>query len=150
MNENILLNTMNWFNAAIPFHDEKKVAIQIGVHCEETVEFLETVHGEQDDPELENLLAKARIAMHELAVRLKESTERVVINKHVACLDALCDMTVTATGVATLMNYDFIGAMQEVNESNYSKFVDGKPVFNEFGKIAKGPFTRKPNLLPFI
>ncbi len=147
--EDTLAATVEWFDRAIPAATRKQIAIQIGVHCEETVEFLETLSGDED-PELHNLLHKATIAMHELANRLKESTDEVVIINHVHCLDALCDMTVTAAGTGTLLGYDIVGAMQEVNESNFSKFVNGKPIFNEFGKIAKGPHTRKPNLLTFI
>ena len=32
-----------------------------------------------------------------------------------------------------------VEAVGRVNKSNWSKFVNGKPIFDENGKIAKGP-----------
>lgn len=65
-------------------------------------------------------------------------------------LDGLCDVIVTAVGVAHMFDMDIIGAMSEVNRSNFSKFVDGKPVFNEQGKIAKPVTFSQPNLEQFV
>jgi hypothetical protein len=48
------------------------------------------------------------------------------------------------------MGYDLTGALAEVDGSNYSKFEDGVPVFNEQGKIRKGKGFYQPNLKPFI
>lgn len=42
------------------------------------------------------------------------------------------------------------GALAEVNRSNWTKFVNGKPVINEQGKITKGSHYRKSNLIDFI
>ena len=62
----------------------------------------------------------------------------------------MCDQIVTAVGVAHMLGYDIEGALAEVNASNFSKFENGQPVFNESGKIKKGTFYREPELLPFI
>jgi len=61
-------------------------------------------------------------------------------------LDALCDQIVTATGVGHMMNMKLPLALEEVNASNYSKFVNGEPIFNENKKIMKGPSYFKPSL----
>ncbi|MNF16361.1 hypothetical protein D3C80_2193450 [compost metagenome] len=54
-------------------------------------------------------------------------------------LDGLCDQIVTGTGVAHTLDYDIIGAMTEVNRSNFSKFdAAGQPIYNEQGKVMKG------------
>lgn len=46
---------------------------------------------------------------------------------------------------------DFYGAFNEVQRSNLSKLgADGKPIYNEAGKIQKGPNYSEPNLLPFL
>lgn len=46
---------------------------------------------------------------------------------------------------------DFYGAFAEVQRSNMSKLgADGKPLYNEAGKIQKGPGYSEPNLLPFL
>lgn len=49
-----------------------------------------------------------------------------------------------------MMGFDMVGALKEVNASNYSKFENGKPVFNEQGKIAKGKDYFKPNLTTYL
>ncbi len=65
-------------------------------------------------------------------------------------LDALCDIIVTCVGKAYLNGWDIVGAMQEVNRSNFSKFENGKPIFREDGKIMKGPDFTLPELKPFL
>ena len=75
--------------------------------------------------------------------------DTLVVNGGKELLDALCDQIVTAVGVAHMFGMNIEGAMDEVNRSNFSKFVDGKPVFNEHGKIIKGPNYTPPDLTGF-
>ena len=43
------------------------------------------------------------------------------------------------------------GALESVNQSNYSKFDDeGNPVYKEGGKIGKGDNYREPDLEPYV
>ncbi len=49
-----------------------------------------------------------------------------------------------------MFDMDIVGALQEVNRSNYSKFVNGRAVFDENGKIKKGPDYSKPDLTKFV
>lgn len=65
-------------------------------------------------------------------------------------LDALCDQIVTAVGVAHMFGMNIEGALTEVNRSNWSKFVNEAPVFDENGKIAKGPDYTPPDLTEFL
>lgn len=65
-------------------------------------------------------------------------------------LDALVDQIVTAVGVGHMMGMDVLGALAEVNRSNFSKFEDGKPVFDANGKITKGKHYTPPQLDKFI
>lgn len=53
-------------------------------------------------------------------------------------------------GLAHMHNIDLIGALQEVNRSNWSKFENGKPVFDENGKIKKGKDYTPPELSKFV
>lgn len=46
--------------------------------------------------------------------------------------------------------FDIVGALQEVNRSNWSKFENGEPIFDENGKIKKGPNYRPPDLSKFV
>jgi hypothetical protein len=43
-----------------------------------------------------------------------------------------------------------VEAMDEVNASNWSKFVDGQPIVDANQKIAKGPGYFKANLSAFV
>jgi hypothetical protein len=45
-----------------------------------------------------------------------------------------------------MFDMDIVGALREVNRSNYSKFVNGRAVFDENGKIKKGADYSKPDL----
>lgn len=75
--------------------------------------------------------------------------------RHLRCairwcrLDALCDLIVTCVGLAYMMGYDLHAALEVVNASNWSKFEDGQPVFDEQGKIQKGKNYRAPSLEAF-
>jgi len=51
----------------------------------------------------------------------------------------------------THLNADFFGAFSEVQRSNLSKLgLDGQPIYNEAGKIQKGPNFSGPKLLQFF
>lgn len=65
-------------------------------------------------------------------------------------LDSLCDQIVTAIGVAHCANLDIVGALHEVNDSNWSKFENGEPVCDEYGKISKGSNYKAPVLDPYV
>lgn len=144
----------NWFKQAKPKPTEKDFAVQLGVMYEEVAESIEAIFKDNHyDPygDSPNVLYKAHKAIKELADMLKEGNI-ITMSKEaqVELLDALADITVTAVGSAYMANMNFDGAINEVNDSNYSKFENGKPVFNEQGKIAKGKDYFKPNLEKFV
>lgn len=132
-----------WFDLAVPTPTDKNRAVQLGCHFEEVSEMLDAVdHG--DEATRMSLLGDRYKKITEVAIDDLEHREKVDL------LDALCDQIVTAVGVAHMFGFDILGALAEVNRSNFSKFVDGKPVFNEHGKIAK-PTTFSPaDVTPFI
>lgn len=140
----------NWFELAVPNPTPDSQRVQAGVHFEECTEMLETI--QLKTPESTSL--KPDIAFNylkSLADVLKTNKENVlIITDRKALLDSLADQIVTAIGVAHMNGFDIVGALREVSRSNTSKFVDGKPVFNENGKIAKGSNYTPPNLEPFL
>ena len=80
-----------------------------------------------------------------------KGVESIDENQAVEILDSLCDQIVTAIGVGYMMGFDMVGALQEVNLSNWSKFDEnGNPIFNENGKIVKGENYFKPDLAKFL
>src|SRR5690606_12600982 len=85
-----------------------------------------------------------------LADRLKAGHCTARIIDPVEHLDALADQIITAVGCAHMARMDIIGALDEVNRSNFSKFEDGKPVFNDQGKIKKGRGYSEPELERFV
>ncbi len=130
-----------WFELAVPTPTDKSRAVQIGVHLEEVVEMRCAIfpHAGTD-------------TIHNLAEYFKKKCPGVPIDSvdRIELLDALCDQIATAVGVAHMFGMDIEGALAEVTRSNYSKFVDGKPVFDANGKIAKPPSYSKPNLEQFV
>lgn len=81
---------------------------------------------------------------------LLKKDNNIVIKDSVELLDALADQIVTATGVGTFLGMNVPGALAEVNRSNYSKFEDGEPIFNENKKVMKGKDYTPPDLSKFI
>jgi len=79
---------------------------------------------------------------------LKEAIENKDI-KEVA--DALTDILYVTYGAGHAFGIDLDKCFDEVQRSNMSKLDEnGKPIFNENGKVLKGPNYFKPNLEKFI
>ena len=67
--------------------------------------------------------------------------------QNIEIIDALGDLCVVEIGMANLLGMDINEAMHRIYESNMSKLgADGKPVYYENGKVAKGPNYFKPKL----
>ena len=65
--------------------------------------------------------------------------------------DALTDILYVTYGAGHAFGIDLDKCFDEVRKSNMSKLgKDGKPIFNEFGKVMKGPDYFKPDLSKFI
>ena len=65
--------------------------------------------------------------------------------------DALTDILYVTYGAGHAFGINLDKCFEEVQNSNMSKLgKDGKPIYNEFGKVMKGPNYFKPNLEKFI
>lgn len=137
--ENTIRGIKNWFETAVPEPTDKNRAVQIGCHYEEVIEMADALGDGEFEIDI-GPLARTYKEFCSVPVGSVDKTE---------LLDALCDQIVTAVGVAHMFGMDIETALAEVNASNWSKFVDGKPVFNEHGKIAKGPNYFKPQIEKF-
>ena len=61
--------------------------------------------------------------------------------------DALTDILYVAYGAGHAFGIDLDKCFQEVQNSNMSKLdINGKPIYNEDGKVMKGPGYFKPDL----
>jgi predicted HAD superfamily Cof-like phosphohydrolase len=65
--------------------------------------------------------------------------------------DALTDILYVTYGAGHAFGINLDRCFEEVQSSNMSKLgVDGKPIYNEKGKVMKGPNYFKPNLNKFV
>ena len=65
--------------------------------------------------------------------------------------DALTDILYVTYGAGHAFGINLDECFNEVQNSNLSKLgSDGKPIYNEFGKVMKGPNYFKPDLMKFI
>ena len=66
-------------------------------------------------------------------------------------IDALTDILYVTYGAGHAFGVNLDKCFSEVQKSNMSKLgEDGKPIFNETGKVMKGPNYFKPNLEQFL
>ena len=65
--------------------------------------------------------------------------------------DALTDILYVTYGAGHAFGINLDNCFQEVQSSNMSKLgEDGKPIYNEAGKVMKGPKYFKPDLTKFV
>ena len=65
--------------------------------------------------------------------------------------DALTDILYVTYGAGHAFGIDLDKCFNEVQQSNMSKLgSDGKPIYNQSGKVLKGPKYFKPNLDKFL
>ena len=65
--------------------------------------------------------------------------------------DALTDILYVTYGAGHAFGINLDKCFEEVQNSNMSKLgSDGKPIYNENGKVMKGPHYFKPNLTKFV
>ena len=66
-------------------------------------------------------------------------------------VDALTDILYVAYGAGHAFGVNLDKCFEEVQNSNMSKLgADGKPIYNEKGKVMKGPNYFQPNLNQFL
>lgn len=149
-NETNTLESINeWFNRARPNPDAKAFNVQLGCHFEEVAEMIKEIFITDEAGMVfvgKNLVAYH--AIHGLAERLKSASwmAEVTPENRKDFLDSLADQIVTAVGVGNHAKMDVPEACARVDDSNWSKFVEGQPQFNEQGKIAKGKDYFKADL----
>ena len=79
---------------------------------------------------------------------LKEAINKKDLQEAV---DALTDILYVTYGAGHAFGVNLDKCFEEVQNSNMSKLgVDGKPIYNDQGKVMKGPNYFKPNLRKFF
>ena len=82
---------------------------------------------------------------------LEELTEAMQDENLLEVADALTDILYVTYGAGHAFGIDLDKCFDEVQNSNMSKLgEDGKPIYNEAGKVMKGPNYFKPDLSKFL
>lgn len=128
-----------WFEAVSPNPNDRQRAIQIGQHLEETAGFAHSL----GDPELMHQLARVANYYREIGRKHHTHADRREL------LASCCNSIIALVGVAHMFGFDIVHAMSEVNRSNWSKFADGRPVFDHRGNLSRSENYSRPNLEGF-
>ena len=82
---------------------------------------------------------------------LNELKEAIDKNNLKEVADALTDILYVTYGAGHAFGINLDACFTEVQSSNMSKLgKDGKPIYNEHGKVLKGPKYFKPDLSKFV
>ena len=82
---------------------------------------------------------------------LTELTEAMNNKDLLEVADALTDILYVTYGAGHAFGINLDKCFDEVQNSNMSKLDEnGKPIYNEFGKVMKGPNYFKPDLSKFL
>jgi len=82
---------------------------------------------------------------------LEELTEAMKNNDLLEVADALTDILYVTYGAGHAFGIDLDKCFDEVQNSNMSKLDEnGKPIYNDSGKVMKGPNYFKPDLTKFV
>ena len=96
-----------------------------------------------------NKINKLRIDL--IKEELDELQEAMKNNDLLEVADALTDILYVTYGAGHAFGIDLDKCFDEVQNSNMSKLGEnGEPIYNDSGKVMKGPNYFKPNLLKFV
>ena len=96
-----------------------------------------------------NKINELRISL--INEELEELKKAIKDNDILEVADALTDILYVAYGAGHAFGINLDKCFNEVQESNMSKLdSNGKPIYNESGKVMKGPNYFKPNLSKFL
>lgn len=122
--------------------DEKIVKLRLALILEEFIELTEACVNEET-AEAQHLVQTLHHAMDHVKSLKAENLNVDVVE----VADALTDINYVTYGAGHCFGVDLDECMQEVQRSNMSKLgEDGKPIYNEHGKVMKGPNYTPPDL----
>ena len=86
-----------------------------------------------------------------ISEELEELKKAILDNDITEVADALTDILYVTYGAGHAFGINLDKCFNEVQESNMSKLgKDKKPIYNEFGKVMKGPNYFKPDLSKYL
>lgn len=146
--QNSIQEIETWFKKAKPNPTSQNVIQQTSYCLEEIKELFDAINLSY----AASFVGELKECLLEVSRQGEEACELMIKSwDKKELLDAACDVTVTLVGVSTYLGQNFPGALQEVSDSNNSKFDSlGNPILDQDGKILKGHHYFKPNLDPFL
>lgn len=134
-----------WHSRARPEPTDKHFQAQLACHIEEMREMIEEL--DSDDDLLSFLLLKARNDLSSIAMIMRQTDATAYIKDRENFLREMTDQIVTSVGVCHTAKMDIVEAVSRINTANWSKYDhEGNPIFDESGKIVKGPNYVKATL----
>ena len=119
------------------FEDVKKFMITFGQRVIAKQQF-------PDEKTLNLIFDLIKEELNELEQAMKQKDLKEVA-------DALTDILYVTYGAGCAYGIDLDKCFKEVQRANMSKLgEDGKPIYNEKGKVMKGPNYTEPNLKQFV
>lgn len=134
MNYLILESIECWQRAAEPEPNQYSMSKGLGYFLEEINETIKSV---KLDPDHDHLRKDLWFLMEHIANSLKQGQAIVMHMDREKVVDGLADTIVTAVGFGYRAGMDVPKATALVDENNWDKFVDGKPLKDEHGKVIK-------------
>lgn len=131
-----------WHKLARPTPTQENFNVQLGCHFEEICEMMESLQFGL----VNGVALMSYKHLKALAQNLKTGNLNAYITDRKEFADSLGDQIVTGVGVGYLARMNVPEIAHRVNESNWTKFVDGVPQFDANGKIAKPATYQKPDL----
>jgi hypothetical protein len=155
MEYNPITQILSWINKAVPSPTDRDIHNQLGVHFEEVATMLDVLKDAGDTFQSREKITFGADVMRFLALQFKAFDDGLALDikkiDRILMLDTLCKQHVTSVGASYVLGLDVEGGLQEIADSNDSKFgADGMPIFNKQLKVVKGPGYKKPNLTKFV
>ena len=92
-----------------------------------------------------------KLRIYLIKEELEELTDAVKKKDILEVADALTDILYVTYGAGHAFGIDLDQCFEEVQNSNMSKLdKNGKPIYNDSGKVMKGPSYFKPDLSIFV
>ena len=92
-----------------------------------------------------------KLRLNLIQEELQELQEAIKQEDLLEVADALTDILYVTYGAGHAFGIDLDNCFDEVQKSNMSKLgADGKPIYNQSGKVMKGPKYFKPDLKQFL
>lgn len=134
-----------WHSRARPQPDDEHFQTQLTCHLEEVCEMMEEL--KSDDDLLTHVLSKICTDLNKATTLLRNKMATVYIKDRENFLREMTDQIVTSVGVCHTAKMDIVEAVSRINTANWSKYDhEGNPIFDESGKIIKGPNYNKATL----